>query len=169
MNGLTEQFEVRDLHVQSRREALLHLNNANARETSLLTPARFEQLVEIAPVALFVPPAAAMLLAFTHGDDYDGSHFRWFRDRMERFFYVDRVVVAAAWRRHGLARMLYHEVFRQAARRGLGRVCCEVNVEPPNPISDAFHASLGFVEVGHATIDDGAKTVRYLCATLESA
>jgi predicted GNAT superfamily acetyltransferase len=88
---------------------------------------------------------------------------------MDQFLYVDRIVVGAAWRRHGLARMLYREVFLQAARRGLSHVCCEVNLDPPNPISDAFHHSLGFAEVGRATIDDGAKTVRYLCSTLETA
>jgi predicted GNAT superfamily acetyltransferase len=86
---------------------------------------------------------------------------------MDQFLYVDRIVVGAAWRRHGLARKLYREVFRQAARRGHRRVVCEVNVQPPNPISDAFHHSLGFEEVGRATDDGGAKTVRYLCARLE--
>jgi len=32
----------------------------------------------------------------------------------------------------------------------------------PNPVSDAFHASLDFSEVGRAVIYNGAKTVRYL-------
>ncbi|KJC36184.1 hypothetical protein UP09_31585 [Bradyrhizobium sp. LTSP885] len=168
MNSPAEQFEIRDLHAHSAREQLLRLNNASARETSLLTAARFEQLIETAAVALFIPPSAALLLAFEHSDAYDGTHFGWFRGRMDRFLYADRIVVGEAWRRHGLARMLYREVFRQAARRGLGRVCCEVNVEPPNPISDAFHDSLGFEEVGRATIDGGVKTVRYLCSTLEA-
>jgi predicted GNAT superfamily acetyltransferase len=37
-----------------------------------------------------------------------------------------------------------------------------VNSQPPNPISDAFHAAQGFTEVGTAVIEGGAKTVRYL-------
>jgi hypothetical protein len=168
MNSLAEQFEIRDLHAHSAREEFLRLNNESARETSLLTAARFEQLVDTAPIALFIQPAAALLLAFENTDNYDGTHFGWFRGQMDQFLYVDRIVVGAAWRRHGLARMLYREVFRQAARRGLGRVCCEVNIEPPNPVSDAFHGSLGFEEVGRATIDGGAKTVRYLCSTLQA-
>lgn len=167
MPSRSEQFEIRDLHAHSEREDLLHLNNASARETSLLTAQRFSQLIDAASIALFVPPSAALLLAFAHRDDYDGTHFGWFRRRMDRFIYVDRIVVGAAWRRYGLARMLYREVFQQAAQRDLGRVVCEVNVEPPNPTSDAFHSSLGFEEVGRATIDGGAKTVRYLCAKLE--
>ncbi len=39
---------------------------------------------------------------------------------------------------------------------------CEVNLEPPNPVSDAFHEALGFTEVGRAAIHDGKKLVRYL-------
>ena len=40
-------------------------------------------------------------------------------------------------------------------------VTCEVNAEPPNPASDAFHAALGFAEVGDAVIHGGKKAVRY--------
>jgi predicted GNAT superfamily acetyltransferase len=45
---------------------------------------------------------------------------------------------------------------------GQALLCCEVNIEPPNPGSDRFHAALGFVEAGHATLSDRAKSVRYL-------
>jgi hypothetical protein len=41
-------------------------------------------------------------------------------------------------------------------------VVCEVNADPPNPASDAFHTALGFAEVGSASIHAGSKTVRYL-------
>jgi predicted GNAT superfamily acetyltransferase len=37
---------------------------------------------------------------------------------------------------------------------------------PPNPASDAFHAALGFAEVGSARLFDGMKTVRYLARPL---
>jgi predicted GNAT superfamily acetyltransferase len=45
---------------------------------------------------------------------------------------------------------------------GRSLIVCEVNVEPPNPASDAFHARLGFATVGSATLQDQQKTVRYL-------
>jgi predicted GNAT superfamily acetyltransferase len=41
-------------------------------------------------------------------------------------------------------------------------VVCEVNIEPPNLLSDAFHAAMGFDGVGQAAIHNGTKTVRYL-------
>jgi predicted GNAT superfamily acetyltransferase len=142
--------EIKDLRNDaSAREALLRVNNASARETSLTSRQKFD-------------PGAAFLLAFEQSDDYDGGHFLWFRGRFGRFIYVDRVVVAAPYRRRGLGRLLYADLFRRAEQRGHTHIVCEVNAEPPNPISDAFHAAQGFEEVGTAAIDGGAKIVRYL-------
>ena len=44
---------------------------------------------------------------------------------------------------------------------------CEVNVAPPNPVSHAFHAAMGFVEVGRQGTEGGAKTVALLARSLE--
>jgi predicted GNAT superfamily acetyltransferase len=155
--------EIEDLHDDaSAREPLLAVNNANARETSLITAEKFDRMIASAVVATFIAPGAAFLLAFEQSDDYDGGHFLWFRSRFEKFIYIDRVVVAAPYRRHGLGRLLYADLFRRAERLGHTHIVCEVNSQPPNPISDAFHAAEGFSEVGTAVIDGGAKTVRYL-------
>ena len=108
----------------------------------------------------------AFLLAFDQDADYDSPNFLWFRSRYPRFVYVDRIVVAPLARGRGHARRLYDDLFRHALRAGHERVVCEVNSEPPNPASDAFHATLGFSEVGAATIHDGSKTVRYLARQL---
>ena len=43
---------------------------------------------------------------------------------------------------------------------------CEVNCEPPNPASDAFHAAVGFTEVARAAIHRGSKVVRYLARSI---
>ncbi len=65
-------------------------------------------------------------------------------------------------RKHGLARTLYADAFAVARARDLPVVCCEVNIDPPNPASDAFHAALGFSETGRAYLPARNKTVRYL-------
>lgn len=93
--------------------------------------------------------------------DYDSPNFLWFRQRLARFAYVDRIVVAGAARGKGVARTLYEHVFAAAREAGHDRVVAEVNFDPPNPASDAFHARLGFSEIGRALLPNG-KTVRYL-------
>ena len=154
---------VEDLHqVLSVRTALLRLNNDNARETSMLTPEQFDRLIGAARVATFIAPSAAFLVAMEQSDAYDGGHFLWFRERVDWFPYIDRIVVAQDHRRRGLGRLLYEDLFTQAQRLGHSRIACEVSALPPNPGSDAFHAALAFVQVGTATIDHGAKVVRYL-------
>jgi predicted GNAT superfamily acetyltransferase len=41
-------------------------------------------------------------------------------------------------------------------------LCFEVNIAPPNPISDRFHERFGFSEIGRALLPDRGKTVGYL-------
>lgn len=147
------------------RDDLLALNNRSAVETSWLEPARFEHLVTSAFAALHVPDAQALLLTFDQSADYDSPNFLWFRDRLERFIYIDRIVVAEAARGRGLARQLYQQLFDLARQGGHNLVTCEINSTPPNPGSDAFHAAMGFVEAGSVTFTD-KKSVRYLTRPL---
>jgi hypothetical protein len=42
-----------------------------------------------------------------------------------------------------------------ACARGLTHLVCEVNLDPPNPVSLNFHTKLGFVEVGVLVTQDG--------------
>jgi predicted GNAT superfamily acetyltransferase len=149
--------------------ALLALNNAHAVELSWLEPDRLWHLVAEAFVAKRIGDADALLLAFDQDADYDSPNFLWFRSRYRRFVYVDRIVVASHARGRGHARRLYVDLFEQALQTGHDRVVCEVNSNPPNPASDAFHADLGFTEVGRGSLDGGRKTVSYLARQLTQA
>ena len=148
-------------------EALLALNNSHAIELSLLHADRLAGLVAQAWYAWRIGHVDAFMLALDEGASYDSPNFLWFRQRYARFVYVDRIVVAPSARGRGLARQLYEALIRRASEAGHERIVCEVNLDPPNPQSDAFHAALGFSEVGSASIHDGAKTVRYLSRGLE--
>src|SRR6185436_9536072 len=170
-NGMSDQ----ELHPVTAAETspdtslgktLLALNNEHARELSWLEPERLQHLVEQAFSARRIGSVDAFLLAFDQDADYDSPNFLWFRTRYPRFVYVDRIVVARRARGRGHARRLYDDLFQHARRAGHQRIVCEVNREPPNPASDAFHAALGFSEVGGAAIHGGAKTVRYLTRVL---
>jgi predicted GNAT superfamily acetyltransferase len=147
-------------------QRLLALNNANARELSWLEPDRFTHLVNEAFLALATENGDAMLLAFDQDADYDSPNFLWFRGRYPRYVYLDRIVVAQAARRRGLARQLHQALFEHASKAGHERIVGEINSDPPNPGSDALHAALGFVEVGRAAIHGGLKTVKYISRDL---
>ncbi len=133
---------------------------------SRLGPARLAHLAEEAFLACRIVSVDAFLLAFDQGADYDSPNFLWFRSRFARFVYVDRLMVAPSARGLAHARRLYDHLFERASHAGHERVVCEANSDPPNPASDAFHAALGFSEVGTAAIHGGHRTVRHLSCEL---
>ncbi len=151
--------------------AVLALNEANIVATSPLAPGELHRLIGEAFYARRVggpvpDEVDAFLLAFDQDADYGSPNFRWFKARYPRFVYVDRIVVAAAARGRGYARLLYSDLFTYARAAGHERIVCEVNLDPPNPASDAFHAALGFAEEGRATLPGSGKVVRYLVKAL---
>lgn len=102
---------------------------------------------------------AAFLLAFAPGAAYASPNYRWFAARSADFCYIDRVVVDGRFQRRGLGQALYEDVAAFAHQRGIARLTCEVDAEPFNAASDAFHARGGFVEVGTQWVADGTKRV----------
>lgn len=143
---------------------VLALNAAVAALTSPLDGPALDRLLAAACHAVALVDggrASGFLIGFAPGADYASPNYRWFGDRLPRFAYVDRVVVAPWAQGRGLARRLYDDFARAAAAQGLGPMVCEVNLDPPNPGSDAFHAALGFTEMGRGDPSPG-KTVRYL-------
>lgn len=143
--------------------AVLALNNAHAQETSALTRAELQALLSDSFLALESGAGVdGFLISLGSGASCASPNFLWFAQRYDSFVYIDRVVVAAHARGQGLARRFYEAVFAQALAEGVPRIACEVNIDPPNPVSDAFHAALGFTEVGRAALLGRGKTVRYL-------
>ena len=140
--------------------AVLALNNEHAEELSWLEDDALSHLVDQGFYARRIGKLDAFIIAFDQAADYGSPNFIWFRERYPRFVYIDRITVARSARGRGLARLLYHGLFEAARQAGHDMIGCEVNLDPPNPGSDAFHTKLGFFEVGRATMSDG-KTVRY--------
>jgi predicted GNAT superfamily acetyltransferase len=145
---------------------LLAINNAHATELSPLTFAEFNRLIRGSFYAAQAGDAAALLLTFDQNADYDSPNFLWFRERYDRFVYVDRVVTSPLARGKGYAKALYTDLFHRAKIAGHSRIVCEVNFIPLNPVSHAFHAALGFSEVGRGSIHGASKTVRYLLRSI---
>jgi len=149
------------------RTAVLSLNNAHIKETSILDQTSLAELLDMAFYARGIERGAtAFLIALDQNAPYRNPNFSWFEDFRESFVYIDRIIVAASARGQGIARILYDDLFAAAQQAGQDSVVCEVNIEPPNPASEAFHLAMGFKEVGQATIHSGTKTVRYFEKTI---
>jgi predicted GNAT superfamily acetyltransferase len=146
---------------------MLPLNNTHAQETSALDDASFTALLDTAFYARGMDRGAtAFLIALDHNASYESPNFIWFKAARESFVYIDRIIVLSSARGRGIARLLYDDLFAEARKAGHDRVVCEVNIDPPNLASEAFHVTMGFKTVGEATIHKGTKTVRYLEKTL---
>lgn len=141
---------------------MLALNNAHHVEVGKITLEGLERLVAVSWRVRIVSDMDALFVGLEQGADYDSPNYLWFAERYPRFAYVDRIVVSEGARGRGLARLLYEDFFRSAKARDHSIVCCEVNYDPPNPASDAFHARMEFKEIGLATLPHRGKSVRYL-------
>ena len=145
----------------------LDLNNRHAVELSHQTLDQFRALIGLACYARWNADQSGFLIALDERAAYRNTNFDWFLARYSAFVYIDRVVVEPAQRGRGLARQLYEDLFAAARAAQCPRVVCEVNSDPPNPASDAFHARLGFAVIGTARLAQRGKTVRYFCREID--
>ncbi|MGH6870590.1 MAG: GNAT family N-acetyltransferase [Rhizomicrobium sp.] len=132
--------------------AILAQNEAWVHDLSPMDAATLDKFARTASYLRVVEregEAVAFLLAFRRSGTHDGAVFRHFAaDGGPDFFYVDRIIVDAGARMLGLATRLYDDLAAVARAAGAGRLTCEVNAEPPNEGSLAFHRRYGFREVG---------------------
>jgi predicted GNAT superfamily acetyltransferase len=131
--------------------ALLALNAAWVEYLSPMDAARLAQLATTAcylRVAGMRGNVGGFAMAFRKGADYDGAVFRRFCAEAGDFIYIDRIVVDPLHRKQGVARQFYDDIVGFARAASIGRLTCEVNVEPPNEASLRFHRSYGFRETG---------------------
>jgi predicted GNAT superfamily acetyltransferase len=147
--------------------ALAALNDAAVPAVNALGAAGLAAHVPGCDVALVVPDVdgdepLAFVLAVAPGADYASENYRWFCAHRPGSLYVDRIVVAPRAHGRGLGRALYAAVDERARELGLGEITCEVNLEPPNPESLAFHARLGFEQVGEQVTKGGTVRVALL-------
>lgn len=149
--------------------ALLALNAEQVRFLSPLDEARLAHLHAESVWHQLIEGdtgVCAFLLAFAPGSDYDSPNYRWFEARGGRVLYIDRVVVAASAQGRGCGRRLYEALFAYARAAGFEAVVCEYDLDPPNPVSAAFHARFGFREIGRQQAN--GKQVSMQSASLHS-
>ncbi len=128
--------------------AVLALNQRNVELLSPMDRSRLVTLVDLAETADVIEVEghfAGFVMTFGAGAAYDSENFAWFTERLDDFCYLDRVVLAEGFRRRGLGTEVYDEL---EAHCGRPSFALEVNLDPPNTTSLAFHRGRGFRELG---------------------
>ena len=147
--------------IASDHDAVLALNNSAVPHVNELSRSQFVWITSHAGyfrVAENDAGLAGFVIAFPPGLDYWSLNYRWFSERRREFLYLDRIVVAEHARTSGVGRALYDDIDRFA--NGIWpHIVLEVNLEPPNPGSFAFHERLGFRHVGVREDENGTKAV----------
>lgn len=101
-------------------------------------------LIAEAPMGAGGIKPAGFVILIRPGTAYPSDNYGWFEEKFGRHLYVDRIAVSEAARGTGAGRAMYDAALKLAAELGEERVTAEVNEEPPNPESMAFHDRLGF-------------------------
>jgi predicted GNAT superfamily acetyltransferase len=141
-------------------DAVLDLNAKSVEALSPLDASKLSANRSMAAESLVVEvdgTVAAFAIAYGPDVDYESENYSWHRDRFDDFFYLDRIVVGADYRRRGIATALYDAMEEQAGPHG--RMVCEVNSDPPNLESLAFHHGRGYVDIGELVQQDGHRVV----------
>ena len=150
---------------------VLEINNDNTPGVSELTFTELETDLENSLHALAIEneqgEVCAFCITFDPGAPHAGDNHRWFAERYKSFVYLDRIAIDSNHQNRGLGALLHRSVERHmidSAEHSL--LCCEVNLEPPNPGSLRFHQRIGFAEVGQRS-DGKAYQVVLLAKTLK--
>jgi len=147
--------------LKSHRPKILRMNAEFVHWLSPLDDDGLDDLLALAQYKKQIADGAGVLIGYGHDVDYDHKNLAWLRPRFERFFYIDRVIIAANAHGNGYARQLYEDFEREARRRGLPRLGCEVNTRPDNPGSHAFHLAMGFRAIGDEDYPAYNASLRY--------
>ena len=143
----TRNIEIADL------ARVLEINNANTPGVSELTKDELQTDLSNSLHALAIDneqgEVCAFCITFDPSAPDAGDNHRWFAERYKSFVYLDRIAIDSNHQNRGLGAVLYQSIehhMLSSAEHSL--LCCEVNLEPPNPGSLRFHKRIGFTELG---------------------
>lgn len=139
--------------------AVLELNERNVDLMSPMDEGRLDRLLawsDRAEVIEHDGEFAGFVLTMAPGSDYDSMHYRAQTEHFGTdFYYLDRIVVDDRFRRRGVAAATYDEI--ELTATPYGRLVLEVNLDPPNEPSLAFHRRRAFRPVSDYPSADGKR------------
>lgn len=165
---------MQNLRFRIMREAdfpqVVALNNEAYPAVTKLTEEELAALFAMCDISLVATArdgsVTAFLVSLAQGQPYESENYRWFEERGVRHQYIDRIVVSPSAKGTGVGRAFYESVFERARERGANEVTAEVNLDPPNPSSVAFHERLGFRKLAEQDTKGGTIRVALLARSV---
>jgi len=138
-------------------QTIFKLNQQNTPEVgSLDSTEHLKRLIELSAYNLLLlndEEIIGFIICMREGSLYDSENYKFFKQRLKKFFYVDRVAIDKHFRRSGLGKYIYEDIFAHASKDNLS-IALEVNTRPVNQPSLNFHEKMGFEKVGSKDFDD---------------
>lgn len=140
---------------------ILELNNKESKWVGEKEIDFFQKYIDIPIFDVFEANdrIVGFLMAMDQNTDYDSMNFLWFKNKFNKFYYIDRVIVDVSMRGKGIASLLYKELIDT---KGVIPLVAEVSINPSNEGSVIFHNKIGFKEVGTFTSGDKKERMYYL-------
>ena len=142
---------------EAQLQSIYDLNQANTPKVGPLESINhLKKLIELSAYNLLVQDddeIVGFIICMREGSAYGSENYKFFTQRLKKFLYVDRVAIDKKYRREGLGKAIYDDIFVQAKKESLP-IALEVNTQPINQPSLNFHEKLGFDEVGVKDFSD---------------
>lgn len=133
-----------------------------ARLKWILERANYARQIEITPGNL-----GGALIGYPHDVDYpDHKNLTWLSQKIENYFYIDRIIIDSGAQGKGYGATLYQDIELFARQRGYAYLACEVNIKPANPGSHLFHEKMGFEGIGDQDYPQYDAALRYYAKKL---
>lgn len=129
-------------------EIIHKLNESILPHVNSISIVDFEEFLKITSFFLVIEvneKIVAFMIVLGPAKPYKSENYQFYCNKYQSFDYVDRIVVDIKSQRYGYGRSLYNYLKEHSNEE---RITCEVNVNPPNPVSQEFHRAMGFSEVG---------------------
>ena len=134
-----------------RLQKIYDLNQANTPEVgSLESKKHLTKLLELSAYNLLIlkgDEVIGFIICMREGSAYGSENYKFFSRKLKKFLYVDRVAIEKNYRREGLGKAIYDDIFNEAKIENLP-IALEVNTEPVNQPSLNFHEKMGFDQIG---------------------
>ena len=157
-------MEIIDLKINQDEEifsSFYEINQQQVPKVGSVSLEEFIYLIKISDISYGTIKKGICLgfvICLRENANYKSINYKFFQNRHNKFFYIDRIAIANKYQSSGIGSSLYKKILSNNERLNIP-ICAEVNIDPPNELSINFHRKHGFLEIIESTIKEGYSVV----------